>query len=265
MWPSTAASPRPRRRWPRWAGWTLLLSGGTALLLCLRYARDALAADARFEEYKARELQYWDEWVREKGFEYWTRMSNRELEDEIKHLIPSTFLRHRETIRVLDAGAGPVTQLGSVWPGQDLELHACDVLADQYATLLSKHDLDPPVRTVAADVEELHRAYPRQHFHLVLANNVLDKTKDPQRALRSILAALKPRGTLLIVHDASTVGSTRRNNLDALWRMRVVDGYPLLAHGSKAVNITAYGNRRGAAVKVARKGHTMFIRVIKVV
>lgn len=247
----------------RSAGWPLLLTCVTAFLLCMCYAREVLAANARYAEYKALELQYWEEWVREKGSEYWARMSNRELEDDIKTLIPSTFLRHEHTIRVLDAGAGPMTQLGSVWPGRNLELHACDVFADRYAELLNKHDLDPPIRTVAADVEKLHRTYPLQYFHLVLANGVLDWTDDPKRALRSMLGALKPKGILLIVHEPSD--ATRRAKIESPWRMHDADGYPLLVRGTSTFNITAHANREGAAVKVTKKGHTLFIRAVKVV
>lgn len=224
-------------------------------MLC---TREGLSSRAQFAEVTARELQYWDDWIRTKGFEYWARMANRELEEDIKTLIPRAFLLPQHTIRVLDAGSGPVTQLGSIWPGRDLELHACDALADQYNDMLKKYDIDPPVRTIAAQLEKLDNVYPREFFHFVLARNVIDQTTDPACSLRKMITVLKPGGRLLIVHDKS--GPIRAAHSNGLWDVRDVRGHAILTNRARVINMTA--SAKPATVSLVNNGATMFIRVV---
>lgn len=108
------------------------------------------------------ELRFWDEWLKTGGMKWKTAFAQlvqvRELRDDTKWNLSQESIKGGRPIRILDAGSGPLTVLGSVWKGKDLDVRAADVLAHSYAELIHKYSVSPPVRAIKAELEKLSSA-----------------------------------------------------------------------------------------------------------
>src|SRR5580693_2167420 len=56
-------------------------------------------------------------------------------------------------VRVLDVGAGPLTWVGKKWAGRQVVIEAIDPLAESYAEIMRRHNIQPPVPTQPGDGE----------------------------------------------------------------------------------------------------------------
>lgn len=119
------------------------------------------------------------------------------LQDEIADLLDAA---PGSTVRLLDAGAGPVTVLGKVHPRWKLEITAVDVLADEYNRLLAQNGIEPPVRTLQCENERLSEMFPNDTFDLGFAKNTLDHSYDPVRAIRELVICVKPGAPVVLKH-----------------------------------------------------------------
>lgn len=71
---------------------------------------------------------------------------------EFRQLIHSN---GESVVKILDVGAGPLTRIGKIWPGHQLEITATDPLAESYEQLLNDIALVPLVKTQNCLGEEL--------------------------------------------------------------------------------------------------------------
>jgi SAM-dependent methyltransferase len=105
-----------------------------------------------------------------------------------------------EPPRLLDCAAGPATTLGKVLDGRRVEIVAIDALATAYVGILRDLGLVPPVPTILGEVECLNEAVPAGTFDLVYMRFALDHCYDPRAALRQMVRAARPGGTVLVEH-----------------------------------------------------------------
>ena len=117
---------------------------------------------------------------------------NRPLQDYPRSLVEASAVANATKFRVLDAGAGPFSQLGHAWPGHDLELVATDALADHYDTLIAEYELAVPIRTRRAEFERLDELFEADTFDLVWSQNSLDHSYDPACGIEQMLRVAKP-------------------------------------------------------------------------
>jgi SAM-dependent methyltransferase len=103
-------------------------------------------------------------------------------------------------VRILDVGAGPLTFVGKRWPGHDVELTAVDALADRYDALLAEYGVTPPVRTRRCDSERLSDVFAPDSFDLACAAWTIDHSYEPLRAIRQMVAVVRPGGVVLLRH-----------------------------------------------------------------
>jgi SAM-dependent methyltransferase len=103
-------------------------------------------------------------------------------------------------VRILDVGAGPMTILGKVWPGHDVEIVAVDALAERYDALLASNGIVPPVRTQLCHSERLADQFGAESFDLVHARNTLDHGYDPVRAIEQMAIVTAPGGVIVLDH-----------------------------------------------------------------
>jgi SAM-dependent methyltransferase len=147
------------------------------------------------------EIAIWRDWLRTRGSrwpdDYRFRLDSGSLiqEDITRHLNDAG-----RRVRILDAGAGPLTFVGKRWPGHDLELTAVDALADQYDALLAEYGVTPPVRTRRCDSERLSDMFPLDSFDMACAANAIDHSYEPLRAIRQMVAVVRPGGVVLLQH-----------------------------------------------------------------
>ncbi len=148
------------------------------------------------------ELVFWRRWLSREGGEM-SELFRRELDPSAP--IDAALHRYLEgpsdqPARILDVGAGPMTILGKTHPTRRLEIVATDVLAAQYARYLRRYGITPPVPTIPADAERLSEALPAGTFDLVHANNCLDHTAEPGRALAEMVGMARPGGWVYLRH-----------------------------------------------------------------
>src|SRR5512135_2362239 len=99
------------------------------------------------------EKEFWTDWFKNKGGQWSKDYANR-LDADLpfqEYLVE--YLPKSPKCTVLDVGAGPLTLLGKVLPGYDLDIVAVDPLADEYEKLLKLYDISPIVRTQYCDAE----------------------------------------------------------------------------------------------------------------
>lgn len=143
------------------------------------------------------------------------RATPRAVWDEFRRRVPSD----ADPVRMLDVGSGPLTTMGTLWPGRRVEVVAVDPLAEAYNRLLDEIGIDAPVRTVALRGEELLEHLAPSSFDVVHAANSLDHTADPLETLRQMLAVARPGGTLCLIHHVD-VGELERYHGLHQWNLR---------------------------------------------
>lgn len=128
------------------------------------------------------ELKFWNNALKDGGrnwvrSEYDERMNPAfELQPELRELIEAA---PGAEVRILDVGCGPLTRIGKVWPGRQLEIVAVDPLGAEYVQLLNRLGLRPPVLPRVGHGEKLTETYPRDYFDLAYASNSLDHSYSP--------------------------------------------------------------------------------------
>lgn len=163
------------------------------------------------------EEKYWEDYISQKGGQYADNFAERmnpatPLQPHVRSHI---FAPESSTIRILDVGAGPLTVLGKTWPAENpaaapkIELTAVDPLANDYARILKKHHVRPPVPTQFCAAESLTGKFAHNHFDLVYSRNALDHSYNPVEAIWQMLAVCKPGCVVLLQHLVNE-GETER-------------------------------------------------------
>lgn len=172
-----------------------------------------------------REVRFWRNWLSKKGM-YWpddyrARFDPDRLIDG--HLADYVDRVDTETVRILDVGSGPLTKLGKKHPSKRIEITATDLLAPEYDALLAELGVEPPVRTIYADAEQLVERFGPDAFDVVNGQNCIDHTADPHRAIEQMVAVTKPGGWVVLFH-AENEGE--REHYDQLhhWNFTCEDG-----------------------------------------
>ena len=103
-------------------------------------------------------------------------------------------------VQVLDVGAGPMTQIGTIYKTKKIEVTAIDPLAEEYARLFEEFDLVPRVRTRPGCAERLTDLFSEDSFDLVYCRNALDHSHDPLLGIRQMIEVCKPGGYCWLNH-----------------------------------------------------------------
>jgi SAM-dependent methyltransferase len=148
------------------------------------------------------EVAFWSYWINDPDIPWKEERAARlaattPLQDwakELVHAEPGT------TVRLLDVGAGPATQLGKVWPERTVRITAVDPLADEYNELLDAARIIPPVRTRLGHGERLTEQFAPNTFDFACAINALDHSYDPLLVIRGMVDVVKPGAWVRLVH-----------------------------------------------------------------
>lgn len=171
-----------------------LLKRSLARLLGLRHFlwRDALGDEVRF----------WTRYLSSGGLSWKEEYRDRldaalPLQEDVRACITP---RPGHPVRILDVGAGPLTVLGKVWEGWEIQLSAVDPLARQYAEVLAQQQLKAPVPTEECRAEDLAARFGCGVFDLAYARNCLDHSEDPVQAVEQMVEVVRPGGVVLLEH-----------------------------------------------------------------
>lgn len=193
---------------------------------------------AEWQRNVADELMYWDQWFKTKGLDcpdtYAELTKSREIGEDIKSVIPDPGGR---TVRILDAGAGPLTTLGDRWAGRNMALHACDALAYEFDHMLADYHIVPPVRTIRADFETLSSTFPADHFDMVHVRNALDQSHDPVKCIGEAIAVTRMHGVVYMSHELRKAINSGNKGLH-VWNFDLMDGHPVIWNCRRAHNLS---------------------------
>ena len=107
-------------------------------------------------------------------------------------------------VSMIDVGSGPLSTLGTRFPGKHVHLIAVDPLADEYNALLQRRGIDPPVRPIPCAGEDLLDHFAPASFHIAFSENALDHAADPVRVIRNMFELVKPAGFVILDHGRNT-------------------------------------------------------------
>jgi SAM-dependent methyltransferase len=140
-------------------------------------------------------------------------------------------------IHLLDVGAGPLTSLGKQWDSRKLHITAVDPLAKRYDKLLAKYRIEPPVRTIYAEAEDLRAIFPADHFDLVFAQNSIDHCFSPLQAIQQMLEVVKTDCYVFLAHS---VKEGRRENYIGFhqWDFYVEEERLFISNRKRVIDIT---------------------------
>lgn len=100
-----------------------------------------------------------------------------------EYLIP--LIGDQKSVSILDVGAGPILTTGDTLEGVDVQITACDNLADEYREIYG--DLLFPIEQESMEA----LSYPDNSFDIVHCVNALDHTKHPQKAIKELQRVAK--------------------------------------------------------------------------
>ena len=186
------------------------------------------------------EVEFWRKWLTTKGMfwpeDYRARFDPGRVLDG--HLAPYVDRVDGDHVRILDVGSGPLTKLGKTHPSKRLEITATDLLANDYDRLLAELGVVPPVRTVHADAERLVDRFGACAFDVVHAQNCIDHTADPHRAIDQMVAVTRPGGYVVMYH-AENEGKREQYNQLHQWNFTCEDGaFVIRDRMERTVNVT---------------------------
>ena len=161
-----------------------------------------MAASEKSQCRKVR-LAFWEKWLsRDSPFS-----KNREQRLQPDREIPSWAIEALpdtgERIRILDVNPGPISSLGNMADGEEVELVPIDPLADAYQKIILANGLQPPVPTRFCAPEDVFNTFGKEAFHLIYSYNGLDYTSDPTRIYKALLKSLNPNGRIITFHEAA--------------------------------------------------------------
>lgn len=171
------------------------------------------------------EIRFWRDWFDTRGMEWPEDYRSRFDPDQPiqEHLALYIDRLEAEHVQILDVGAGPVTKVGKKHPSKQLLITPTDLLADRYDRLLEELGVDPPIRTLYADVEDLAEPFGQDAFDIVHGQNCIDHTANPLRAIEQMLEVSKPEGFVVLFH-AENEGRRERYAHLHQWDFTCEDG-----------------------------------------
>ena len=163
--------------------------------------RRRLEGDSRSQQLRD-EVSFWRNWFSTTGLswpeDYKERLDPKfPIQDHV-----ATYLERvaANPVHLLDVGAGPLTKLGKTHRWKKILITATDVLAAEYDKLLSDFGVEPLVRTIFGDAEDLVAQFGEDQFDIVHGQNCIDHTASPLRAIQQMLSVTRPGGFVVLYH-----------------------------------------------------------------
>jgi SAM-dependent methyltransferase len=185
------------------------------------------------------ELEFWDNWLARKGLQ-WSDEYQQRLDPNLAISdYYCQFLQNipRDTIEILDAGAGPLTNLGKKYPGKQLNIVPTDALAREYNRLLDRHGVSPPIRTIYCKMEELDRQFKPESFDLVNARNCVDHSLNPLEAIKQMLIVTRSGGWVALNHAQNEAERQQYVGLHQ-WNFTVQGNHLIVWSKHKDIDVT---------------------------
>ncbi|RUV48173.1 methyltransferase domain-containing protein [Mesorhizobium sp. M5C.F.Ca.IN.020.29.1.1] len=167
-----------------------------------------LEGDSRSQQLRD-EVLFWRHWFSTQGSfwpeDYKERLDpNLPIQDHVGRYVDRLTTN---PVSILDVGAGPLTKLGKVHASKEIMITATDLLATEYDQVLRDFGIQPLVRTVFGDAENLSTQFGDYSFDIVHGQNCIDHTASPLKAIQQMLSVTKHDGFVVLYH-AENEGKT---------------------------------------------------------
>jgi len=103
-------------------------------------------------------------------------------------------------LKVLDIGAGPVSKVGKILNGHEVELVPIDPMAEKYRKILTALNLQPKYWTRYGEGERLSLQFEENSFDLIHARNSIDHCLNPIQVIEEAIVVLKPQCYFYLNH-----------------------------------------------------------------
>jgi len=206
------------------------------------------------------EVKFWDAWLEQRGGRWKDEFLTRFAADAPLQLqINPT---SGETVRILDVGSGPVTNIGYRLSGTPVDIVAVDPLAVIYSSLLNKYRLTPPVPTILGFAEDLSSQFDSEVFDVIHCRNALDHSYDPVRGLQEMLLVAKVSGSVILHHAANEAINAAYDGLHQ-WNFDEQDSNFIIYNKSTSYNITELA-KPFADVKTTKVSNWVSVHIKKI-
>lgn len=209
------------------------------------------------------ERLFWKRWLGSRGG-HCPEMFERELNPSAPwhpHLSKYLDCVPTESVDVLDVGSGPMTVLGKVHPGKSIRITATDYLARDYHKYLADNAIKPLVKTIFADAENLRDIFDVNAFDFVHANNCIDHTSDPMRAIDQMLSVVRPERYVFMRHRTNEAEREDYSGLHQ-WNLDHQDGRFVIWDSKQRIDVgDALANR--ATVISWVEGELVMVEILK--
>jgi SAM-dependent methyltransferase len=197
---------------------------------------------------KPSELDFWRAWMVAPGAAKWAADRRARLDPTtpiVDPLVRAEIARvPKDSVSILDVGAGPITILGYRYPGKELTIVPIDPLADHYSRLLQKAGLDPPITTLRVAGEDLLRHFAASTFDIAHAVNSLDHSANPLLIVKNMLEIVRPGGVVLIRHKQNEGEHERYEGLHQ-WNFDCEEGRLIFWNNARRADVSAALSQRG--------------------
>jgi SAM-dependent methyltransferase len=227
----------------------------------LRVGRPAVDRSLALEE----EITFWRNWFLNEGLQWKRDFQERFNPDQPiqQHLYSYIEEIHNERVTILDVGSGPITKLGKKHPGKNIVITATDLLADSYDRLLNELAIEPLVRTIYADAENLVQQFGDNAFDIVHGQNCVDHMSDPVRAIEQMVAVTKPEGFVILLH-AENEGQKEGYNQLHQWDFTCKEAaFVIRYRGGREISITKRLSAAHCQVECRRDGDAILTAIRK--
>jgi ubiquinone/menaquinone biosynthesis C-methylase UbiE len=154
---------------------------------------------AKWNECLDEEVAFWENYLSTKGAQWKEEFARRTSPNsQLQDVLLRWIGKEDKQIKILDVGAGPLTQVNKKTPSAEIIICAVDPLADKYNALLEKYGISPIVKTEKCQGEKLTERFPENSFDLVYSRNALDHSYNPIKCLAEMIAVCKPQGHIIL-------------------------------------------------------------------
>jgi len=182
------------------------------------------------------------------------------LQKELQELIPQC--EKKETIRILDLGAGPISKVGKICKGRKIELIPLDPLADKYCKLLKDNDIQPPVYPIVGYGDKLSKMFSKNTFDLIHMRNSLDHTKNPMVIIFEMLKVLKLNHYIYLNHYINEGENTNYYGLH-LWNFLIKNKDFVIQNKNKKISYNVTQKLKKIAIVNTKPINNRLIVTIK--
>ena len=185
------------------------------------------------------ELEWWRDWLpTEEGSAWLSDVLNpeRPIQDHVVARLLAEI--PDDPVSIIEVGSGPITHLGYTHPAKTVRITPVDPLAEEYAALLRRQGIRPPVWPVKGDGESLLGPFARQSFDLAWASNALDHCYDPLLVIRNLLALVKPGRSVVLRHYRNEGRHAHYEGMHQ-WNFDIQDGDLVIGTEAEEHNVSA--------------------------